>query len=102
MDVESHLVPDKTNIICFWATWCPWSQKAQPKLTKLCTENPEYVGLRVDIDTFESPVARQHGITKVPSYSIYGGKGELLASGEEARARVNELFEQNQSGSGPV
>lgn len=97
VDVQSHLVPDKTNIICFWATWCPWSQKAQPKLLKLCTERPENVCLRVDIANFKSPVAGQYGITKVPSYAIYGPDGKLVAEGEEARARVNDLFEQTGS-----
>ncbi|MEW6278283.1 MAG: thioredoxin family protein [Candidatus Eremiobacterota bacterium] len=96
VDVPSQLVPDKTNIICFWATWCPWSQKAQPKLLKLCTKRPEFVCLRVDIDQFRSPVAQQYGITAVPSYMIYGPDGKLVASGEDARARVKELFEQTQ------
>lgn len=95
VNVEDHLVPGKTNIICYWATWCPWSQKAQPKLAKLCAENPEFVCLRVDIATFDSPVAGQHGITKVPSYAIYGTDGKLVASGEEARARVKELFKES-------
>lgn len=100
VDVTEHLVPDKTNIVCFWATWCPWSQKAQPKLLKLCTEKPEFVCLRVDIANFKSPVAEQYGITKVPSYAIYGADGKLMAEGEEARARVNELFESNKDFAG--
>lgn len=95
VDLEGHLVPGKTNIICFWATWCPWSQQAQPKLRKLCEEKPEFVCLRVDIDNFESPAALQHGIRKVPSYAIYGPEGKLVSSGEEARARVKELFGEN-------
>lgn len=97
VDVQANLVPGKSNIICYWATWCPWSQKAQPKLLKLCTEKPEYVCLRVDIATFKSPVAAQYGITKVPSFAIYGPDGQVVAEGEEARARVNQLFEETGS-----
>lgn len=97
VDVESHLVPGKHNVVCFWATWCPWSQKAQPKLRKLCTERPEFVCRRVDIDNFESPVAGQYGITRVPAYRIYDGNGELVASGQEAFDRMKELFEETGS-----
>lgn len=64
------------------ATWCPWSQKAQPKLAKLCQERPEFVCLRVDVRDFKSLPARQYGITKVPSYALYSPEGKLVASGE--------------------
>lgn len=88
VDVEKKLIPGKTNIVCFSASWCPACQEAEPKLKALGTEKPEYVTLKVDIDNGDSPVAKHYGIKRIPCYRVYDGEGKLVSDGTDARTLV--------------
>ena len=44
-----------------------WAIARSPKLERLCRQKRNFRLLRVDIDKWNSPVARQHGINRLPT-----------------------------------
>lgn len=84
VDLKPRLVAGKTNVIHFYADWCPACQKWKPTLDAINARFPDMTVLFVNIDGFDSPVAKQYGITSVPTFRIVDGRGRLVAHGKKA------------------
>ncbi|MEQ8222357.1 MAG: thioredoxin family protein, partial [Candidatus Eremiobacterota bacterium] len=69
--LEDYIVPGQINIIDFYADWCNPCKKIAPHLEDLDKRRDDVVVLKVNIDTWDSPVCRQFTIKSVPSFLIY-------------------------------
>lgn len=91
--LDDHLAPGKLVLVDFYADWCGPCRVLTPRLERLAAEHPDELALRkVDIVSWDSPVARQHRIRAVPHLRLYDGDGRLLADGDAGR--VLALLEQ--------
>lgn len=52
------------------------------------TSHDDLVLRRVDIHDWESPVARQYGIDRLPNFRLYGPDGTLIAEGPEVAETI--------------
>lgn len=79
------LVPDATNIIQFTLKSCPACKAVRHKVERIAKQ-----GFVVQVvDAAQNPeLAKQFGVQAVPAFFIYSPKGEILASGREAREWV--------------
>jgi thiol-disulfide isomerase/thioredoxin len=84
VDLQPRLVGGKTNVIHFYADWCPACQKWKPTLDAVNARFPDMTVLFVNIDDFDSPVAKQYGITAVPTFRIVDRRGRQVANGKKA------------------
>jgi thiol-disulfide isomerase/thioredoxin len=84
IDWKAHRVVGKTNVIHFYADWCPACQNWKPTLDAINAQFSDMAVHFVNIGDFDSPVARQYGITAVPRFQIVGKNGRVLAQGKEA------------------
>lgn len=57
-------------------------------MESIVSHRNDYQLVKVDFRDFESPVAKQYHISAAPSYLIYQGEKELVASGSEASGMV--------------
>ena len=39
---------------------------------------------KIDIKSWESPVARQHGVRRLPNFVVYGPEGNVISDGRKA------------------
>lgn len=87
VDVDSLLVPDRENIVCFYSSSNAICRALYPELQKLGAGPKVDVHL-VDVATVKSPTARKYAITSVPYFKIYDKKGELSHEGPGAYREV--------------
>ncbi len=59
-----------------------------PQLEALVSERPFVRLLRIDVKSWDSPVARQHEIQSLPQVWLYDGKERLTADQGRALALV--------------
>lgn len=45
--------------------------------------------LKVDIDDWSSPVARQYRLSSIPYFLLYDGNGNQLGQGDEALSQLS-------------
>lgn len=87
VDIESLLVPDRENIICFFSTSTPICRALYPELQKLGA-GPKVDVHVVDIATVNSPTAKKYQIRSVPYFKIYDKEGNLTQEGSDAYREV--------------
>jgi hypothetical protein len=64
-----------------------------PRLEGLSKSHPEYVVVKVNIDSWDSPVVKQFGDIKgIPAFKVYTPEKALKAGGQEARQEVEKLL----------
>ncbi len=82
VELELHLVPGKFVVFDFYADWCAPCRVLTPRLEGLAAQHPDRLAVRkVDVINWESPVARQQGISSIPYLVLFGPGGEKLAAG---------------------
>ena len=103
VDLKSHLIEGKINIIDFYSDYCVPCKAMAPSLEKLAAKDPEIVIGKVDINRpgkrgidWGSPVAQQFRLRGIPHFKIYNEQGELVAEGQEAKNKVKELLLKNE------
>jgi thiol-disulfide isomerase/thioredoxin len=80
--LEHHLAPGKYVVFDFYADWCAPCRVLTPRLERMVAQRPGRLALRkIDVINWESPVARQHGVSSLPFLVLYGPDGARLASG---------------------
>jgi hypothetical protein len=51
---------------------------------------PSVAILKVDIDDWSSPVARQYKLSSIPYFMLYDGNGNLVGRGDEAIEQLSK------------
>jgi len=83
VDIEAHLVPGKLVLFDFYADWCMPCRIIKPRIEKLAAGFPDQLAVReVDVIDWDSPVARQYGISVLPHLKLFDADGVLLAEGD--------------------
>ncbi len=93
VDVETVLAAGKLNIAYFSAEWCPDCKILEPKLIKLLETRQDIHLFKVDILDWESEVAQQFSIVRLPHMQLYDDEGKLISAGEKAEVQVKEMLE---------
>jgi thiol-disulfide isomerase/thioredoxin len=80
VDIKKHLALGNVTIIDFYAEWCGPCKMISPMLEHLAQTDPEIALRKIDIVTWQSPVARQYNVEGVPRVEVYGRKGQLIGA----------------------
>lgn len=94
VDVKSHLVREKTNVIFFHAPWSKTSSRYMAELSGWAPKQDKVVVLGVQVKKLDSPVAKQYGLKEVPTFLIYNDKGEETHTGKAALAEVLKMLKE--------
>jgi thioredoxin 1 len=82
VEVSDHLVPGKLVLVDFYADWCGPCRYLNPRLEQMAKQYPDRLAVRtVDVINWDSPVARQYGISRLPHLMLFSPGGDLLAQG---------------------
>jgi thiol-disulfide isomerase/thioredoxin len=92
VEIDPHLAAGKYTLIDFYADWCPNCRRVGPVLDDLARRRPDLAVRKINIVSWDSPVARQYGITVLPHLKLYGPHGELLAEDDSAWDALRRLF----------
>ena len=77
--LEKHLEPGRYVIFDFYADWCGPCRRMTPQLEKLVSSFPAHIALKkIDIQSWGTPVAIQHGIRSIPHVVLYDSKGKRV------------------------
>ncbi|MEW6282832.1 MAG: hypothetical protein AB1758_29745 [Candidatus Eremiobacterota bacterium] len=66
-----------------------------PSLGSWVKKHPEYALIVVNIDNWDSPVARQFNLHSIPAFAFYDANGNLQAQGEAAKSRMVNILENS-------
>lgn len=101
--LSALLVPGKTTLVEFYSVHCEHSPKMVPVLELLAAKQANLAIRQVNIDRrtatdidFDSPVAEQFAVKKVPSFRIYDENCQLKAEGDAAKDEVKAWYAQAQ------
>jgi thiol-disulfide isomerase/thioredoxin len=99
VDLKNFIKPGQTTIIDFYSQACPPCMKIAPILASVAAKRPNTQVVKFDINRpgvqgidFDSPLAKQQGLTFVPAITIYDENGRIVAKGQEA---INKVLEWN-------
>jgi thiol-disulfide isomerase/thioredoxin len=81
LDLKSYLVAGKVTVVDFYADWCGPCRQVAPHLERLAREDGEVNVVKVDIVKWNTPVARQYGITSIPHLRVYDRLGRVVGGG---------------------
>jgi len=102
-DITQYVVPRHVTMIVFYSNNCPTCRSMDRTLRTLVERRPRTVLRYVDIDRpkmssidFQSPLARQYGITRVPTFVVYDQMGQRLPGGTAIVSEwIQEEFGRN-------
>lgn len=101
VNLEDHLEAGKITVFDFSSQFCGPCMMLAPKVAELDEKRDDLVVKTVDINRpgqqgidWDSPVARQYGMTSIPAFVIYGPDGKKQAEGGEARAQVEQWISE--------
>ena len=102
IELSSHLIEGKLNIIDFYSEFCPPCKAIAPALERLAQNDPNVVVGTLDINRpkvrgidWSSPLAQQYKLRGIPHFKIYDAEGKLVAEGREAKMKVADLLRKN-------
>lgn len=105
VDITRNLEYDKITIVDFFSDYCGPCHSMADLLDVLEATDDSVSIHRVDIDRpgasgidWNSPVARQYGIESVPFLVILDDDGNVLFSGDEARAIIEDHMQSTFGG----
>ena len=93
VNVESLLIPDRQNIVCFYSVNNSICRAFYPALQKL-GGRPNLELHAIDVGTVQSATSKKYSITSVPYFKIYNLRGELVSEGAPAYNQVTGMMEQ--------
>ena len=83
VDLQESLRDGRWTIIAFGADWCGACQALEPSLLALIQEKQTVALRQIDIASWDSPVAIQHGISTLPQLRLYDGTRLITADRHE-------------------
>jgi thiol-disulfide isomerase/thioredoxin len=86
-----HLEEGKYTLIDFYADWCPNCRRLNPILEEIAGRTPALAIRKINVLSWDSPVARQHRVTALPRLLLYSPQGELIAEGEAVLEALRRL-----------
>lgn len=92
IQVKEHLVPEKYTVIDFYADWCTTCRKVTPVLEELARRDSIIALRKVNVVSWDSPVAQQYGLKALPYLLLYDPQGKLLAQGEDVVKMLERLI----------
>lgn len=90
VDLDRLLVSGQVTVVDFYADWCGPCKRIAPKLDLLARQDGDVFLRKVDIVKWNSPVANQYGIERVPNIRVYNRKGELVGN---PTSRFNDVLD---------
>ena len=90
VNLSSHLVADKTNVVFFYARWNKTSMRYKEKLESWKPDKDTVVHF-VDVKAMTSPVAKQFKVSELPAFEIYDEEGNLKMKGQSALNEVVKM-----------
>lgn len=79
VELQSSAMKGGVTLYYFTASWSAPCKLFGPDLTQYVSAHPG-VGLRkIDIKSYDSPVAKQHGIRSVPQVWVANSSGQIVA-----------------------
>jgi thiol-disulfide isomerase/thioredoxin len=100
LDLVASLPKDRTVLVEYFSDHCPPCVQFKPLLERLAAARPDLSIRKIDIDRkgsqgidFDSPLANQYQINRVPLFVIYD-KGVFTKKGDEAREQVRAWMEE--------
>ena len=93
VDINTLLVYDRPNIVCFFALNNQICRSLYPKIEKLAKRGDLDLHL-VDVGTVNSPTAKKYSITTVPYFKMYDKKSNLTSEGSPAYKQVAEMLDK--------
>lgn len=100
VDIKKFVKPGQTTIIDMYSKYCPPCEKLAPILASVAAKRPNTQVVKLDINRpnvkdsidFDSPLAKQQGLSFVPYILIFNEQGQLQYKGQEA---INVVLEWN-------
>jgi thiol-disulfide isomerase/thioredoxin len=89
--LADHLVSGKYTLIDFYADWCPNCRRLNPILEEIAGRTPALAIRKINVLSWDSPVARQHKVTALPRLLLYDPRGELIAEGERVLEALRRI-----------
>ena len=68
----------KVTIVDFYADWCGPCRQIGPMLERLAHSDPNVNLVKVDINKWKTPVAKQYNISSIPNMRVYDRQGKLV------------------------
>lgn len=80
VDLAAHRVTGKVTVFDFYADWCLPCKDLDRQLQDLMLSRPDLAVRRIDVGSFDSPVARQHlaEIEELPFVMVFSPEGQLV------------------------
>ncbi len=96
VSLKQVLVPGRVTIVDFYADWCGPCRQMDPNLKALAKKNSKVVLRKIDIVKWHSPVARQHGIERIPYVGVFAPDGRQVGRYTSSFAEVVQLVNEAQ------
>jgi thiol-disulfide isomerase/thioredoxin len=101
INLQDYLVPGKTTVFDFYSGYCPPCRALAPYLEMLHKTHGDIAVIVVEINRsgvqgidWDSPVAKQYQLSSIPYLRIYDTNGNLVADGDEARAKIVDWLKE--------
>ena len=92
VDIDTLLVPERQNIICFYSMNNSICRALYPAMQKLGSR-PNLEFHAVDVGTVRSATSKKYAITSVPYFKIYNIRGQLVSEGAPAYKQVTDMMQ---------
>ena len=90
VDIPTNLREGRWTIIEFEADWCGSCKVLKPSLMSLIHAKQSVALRRIDIVSWDSPVARQHDIQALPQLHLYDGTRLITSNRNEVMAILRQ------------
>lgn len=94
-DIKQFVVADKTTLIDFFSEYCPPCKRLSTELRKLVELKADLVVIKIDVNRpgvkkidFDSPVATQYQLEKLPTLMIFEPGKDKPQTGDDASGTV--------------
>jgi len=100
--IAKHLAPGKVTVVDFYADWCGPCRMISPYLEQLVAGDHDVVLRKVDVVSWNSPVAQEYGINAIPHIEVYDRAGKItgIVSGVDP-TQVKAFVDQAKAAAAP-